>query len=118
MKKYLFILTKAAHTGNYLQETLDVILTTAAFDQVVGILLMDDAVFNLKKNQHSSDATFKDTSAIFHSLALYDVNDIYVETESVQLYGLEQTDFSLKTKLINRVDIKALIQQFDVIYSS
>jgi len=54
VKSYLFILRKPAHSGAHVQEMLDIILTTAAFDQKVSILLIDDAVFQLKKGQHPS----------------------------------------------------------------
>ncbi len=118
MKKYIFVLSNAAHTGTYLQETLDVILTTAAFDQSVAILLVDDAVFDLKQYQHSTELTFKDTSAIFQSLALYDVTNIYVELESMQAYGIQHSDLIMNAKIIDRSDVNSLVKQYDVVYSS
>ncbi len=117
MKKYLFILSRAAHSGVYLQETLDVILTTAAFDQSVSILLVDAGVFNLKKNQQTTDLNLKDTCSIFSALQLYDVNTIYVENESMQEFGIDEKDLIINTKNIKRTDIGLLMQKFDIIYS-
>ena len=57
MKSYLFVLQKPAHSGAYAQEMLDIILTTAAFDQAVSILLLDDGVFQLKKGEHPERPT-------------------------------------------------------------
>lgn len=117
MKKYLFILSRAAHSGVYLQETLDVILTTAAFDQSVSILLVDAGVFNLKKNQQTTDLNLKDTCSIFAALELYDVNTIYVEDESMKEFGIDEKDLAINTKNIKRTDIGLLMRQFDIIYS-
>jgi tRNA 2-thiouridine synthesizing protein C len=61
MKSYLFVLRKPAHSGVQVQEMLDIILTTAAFDQPVSILLLDDGVFHLKNGQHPESSGMKDT---------------------------------------------------------
>ncbi len=118
MKKCLFILRQAAHSGNTLQETLDVILTTAAFDQSVAILFLDAGVFHLKNNQQASVYSIKDTSAIFAALELYDVQGFYGEVESLQNYGVDHLDLSLKVQLILRANLSAFINQFDIVYSA
>ncbi|MEY3879842.1 MAG: sulfurtransferase complex subunit TusC [Pseudomonadota bacterium] len=71
MKTYLFILRKPAHSGAYVQEILDIILTTAAFDQKVSLLLLDDGVFHLKKNQQPESVGMKDTAANLCRRRLY-----------------------------------------------
>ena len=118
MKKCLFILRHAAHNGNTLQETLDVILTTAAFDQSVAILFLDAGVFNIKNNQLATQHSIKDTNVIFAALELYDVQDFYVEVESLQHYGVDQLDLSLQVQLLFRANLTAFINQFDIVYSA
>ena len=117
MKSYLFVLCKPAHSGAYAQEMLDIILTTAAFDQAVSILLLDDAVFQLKKGQQPENAGMKDTAAIFNALEIYDVNDIYAETESLQQRGLTPEDLCLPVQALCRKELAALMRRFDVIFS-
>ncbi len=116
-KRYLFILRKAAHSGAYAQEMLDIILTTAAFDQAVSILLLDDSVFQLKKQQYPEKHDMKDIVAIFSALEIYDVKDIYTEYESLQERGLSTDDLCLPVKIIVRRDTPELMQQFDVVFS-
>ncbi|MEY3882296.1 MAG: hypothetical protein RIQ94_3092 [Pseudomonadota bacterium] len=116
-KRYLFVLRKAAHSGVYAQEMLDIILTTAAFDQAVSILLLDDSVFQLKKHQYSEKHDMKDIAAIFSALEIYDVKNIYAENESLQERGLSADDLCLPIQLIVRRDTPELMQQFDVIFS-
>ncbi|MEI6146239.1 MAG: sulfurtransferase complex subunit TusC [Methylococcales bacterium] len=116
-KRYLFILRKAAHSGTYAQEMLDIILTSAAFDQHVSLLLLDDSVFQLKKHQSPEKYGMKDIAAIFHALELYDINDIYSEYESLYERGLSVDDLCLPVQTILRKDIAEHMHQFDVIFS-
>ncbi len=117
MKKYLFILRSAPHNGCHAQEMLDIILTTAAFDQHVSLLLLDDAIFQLKKNQQATKQGYKDTAAIFKALEIYDVNNIYVETESLQEYGLKSADLLLPVTELSRKKIIALMKSYDLVFS-
>jgi tRNA 2-thiouridine synthesizing protein C len=116
MKNYLFVLRKPAHSGAYLAETLDMILTTAAFEQNVSLLFLDKAVFHLKQNQHVSFGA--DTAATFKALELYDVTALFVERESLNESGLTENDLFLPVTLISRQEINSLMQTFDVLISS
>ena len=94
---------------------LDIILTTAAFDQYVSLLLLDDGVFQLKNGQHPDCAGMKDTAAILNALEIYDVNDIYTELESLQERGLKVGNLCLPVQALPRKDIAGLMQGFDVV---
>lgn len=115
MKTYLFILRHAAHSGARAQEMLDVILTTAAFDQSVSILLIDDGVFQLKKDQHPENVGLKDTAAIFNALEIYQVYNIYVEINSLQERGLNADELCLSLQTVYRKEVPGLMRQFDLI---
>ena len=117
MKSYLFVLRKPAHSGAFVQEMLDIILTTAAFDQKVCILLLDDGVFQLKNAQHPENTGMKDTAAIFNALELYEVNTIYTEVESLRERGLKPSDLCLPVLAIYRKDIAGLMKRFDVVFA-
>ena len=116
MKRFLFILRKPAHSGAYVQEMLDVILTTAAFEQSVSLLLLDDAVFHLKKAQSPDLFGRKDTASVFKALAFYDVNDVYVETESLEERGINMNDLAFNTQTLYRKDISDFISSFQVVF--
>ena len=117
IKRYLFILRKAPYSGTYAQEMLDIILTTAAFDQSVSILLLDDSIFQLKKHQYPEKHDMKDIATIFSALEIYDVKDIYIENESLKELGLGADDLCLPVKIIARKQLTTLMQQFDIIFS-
>lgn len=115
MKRYLFIMRRLPYSGTHLQETLDAILTAAAFDQHVALLFVDDAVWQLKNQQQPAGLGLKDTSAIFQALQIYDVNDLYVEQESLQAAGLTSTDLILPVVSLPRGEVSSLMRTYDLI---
>ena len=117
MKSYLFVLRKPSHSGAYVQEMLDIILTTAAFDQQVSILLLDDGVFQLKNGQHPENVGMKDTAAIYNALEIYDVTDIYTEVESLHERGLKPDDLCLPVQEFYRKNIAGLMKRFDIVFA-
>ena len=115
MKSFLFVMQMPAYSSIKVQEVLDVVLITAAFDQKVSVLLLDDAVFHLKKNQQGQLLANKDLSAVYRSLELYDVETLYVEQESLAERGLSVDDLLLPTQLINRTEIASVCSAFDFV---
>jgi tRNA 2-thiouridine synthesizing protein C len=115
MKKYLFVLRKPPHSGAQVQEMLDIILTTAAFDQPVSLLLLDDGVFQLKKDQKPECVGIKDTAVIFNALEIYDVKQLFIEVESLQERGLKPGDLCLPVREIYRKEIASLMKRFDIV---
>ncbi|MDD1622108.1 MAG: sulfurtransferase complex subunit TusC [Methylococcaceae bacterium] len=115
MKKYLFVLRRLPHDGNYVQEILDMLLTTAAFDQQVSVLFADDGVLQIKTRQNSAAAGFKDTAAVFGALDIYGVSALYVEIESLQARGLAIEDLILPVQPIKRREVNQLMLQHEIL---
>ncbi len=90
-------------------------MTVAAFDQEVSILLLDNAVFQLKKQQTPENAGLKDTAAIFKALPLYNVKTIYTETESLQERGLTVDSLSEAVIKIPRNKVGKFFKHFDLV---
>jgi tRNA 2-thiouridine synthesizing protein C len=118
MRKFLFVLNQPPHDGLSVQETLDVILTVAAFDQPVSLLLLDNGVFQIKQNQNPEQVALKDTSAVFKALEIYDVHNIYLEVESLQERGLKICDLILPVKEVYRKNIGSLMKLYQIVYGS
>lgn len=94
------------------------ILTTAAFDQTVRLLFIDQAVFLLKKNQRLDLIFAKNTVPIFDALQMYDIEDLYVESESLEAQGLSPQDLCIDIKLLGRSRIGGWIAQHDVVVNA
>lgn len=113
MKKFLFVLRKPNYSGLYIQEMLDIILTTAAFEQNVSVLLLDNAVFHLKTNQNAQ----KNTATMFELLQSMDVNNVFVETESLETHGLNTKMLTQKVQIKTRATICEFMSQFDIVFA-
>lgn len=113
MKKFLFVMRHPPQAGLRVRETLDLILTTAAFDQAVTLLFLDDGVYQLQRDQNPSEPP--QVAPLFAALELYDVEPILVEAESLAERGLTLADLILPAALIPRTAIAALISGHDVV---
>lgn len=114
-KRYLFTLSQAPHLGNGVQEALDLILTTAAFDQTVGVLFVDDGVWQLAEGQRANGLGFKDSAAMLQALALYGVTEVFVEQESLSERGLESGAPIIPLMLVDRCELPRLFNGYDVV---
>ncbi len=117
MKRFLFVLRKSSYDGLYVQEMLDIILTTAAFEQEVSVLFLDDAVFHLKVNQNAQNSGYKNTAMLFEILPTMDVNAIFVETESLLERGLNAEMLTQSVQFKSRATIADFMAQFDVVFA-
>ena len=79
VKKFLYINRRAPHGTIYAHEALEVVLIGAAFEQDVTLAFLDDGVFQLKKNQDTTDINTKNFSKTYGALEMYDVEKLYVE---------------------------------------
>lgn len=115
MKSYLFVMRSLPHIGCHVQETLDQMLTTAAFDQNVAVLFADDGVLQLKQGQDPACMTMRNTAAMFTALAMYDIEPLYVERESLSERGLSVADLILPVLAVPRDGVNDLLKQYDVL---
>ncbi len=91
-KKFLFVNRKAPYGTIYAWESLEVILISAAFEQDVSLVFVDDGVFQIAKGQDTTELGIKNFSPTYNALGDYDINKIYVEKESLEARGLTVDD--------------------------
>ena len=92
VKKFLYVNRKAPYGAIYAQESLEVVLIGAAFDQDVSMAFLDDGVFQLTKGQDTKATGLKNFSPTFRALGDYEVTKLYVEQESLDERGLTLDD--------------------------
>jgi|TARA_B100000953_G_scaffold276329_1_gene250358 tRNA 2-thiouridine synthesizing protein C len=115
VKKFLYINRRAPHGTIYAHEALEVVLIGAAFEQDITLAFIDDGVFQLKKNQDTTDINTKNFSKTYGALEMYDVEKLYVEKESMEKRGLTKDDLSVDVKVITSKDMQKLIEESEVI---
>ncbi|MFT5607705.1 MAG: tRNA 2-thiouridine synthesizing protein C [Parvicella sp.] len=91
-KKMMYVSRNAPHGSIYAHEGLEAVLMAAAFEQHVCMAFIGDGVFQLMKQQDTSEIESKNFSVTFNALGDYDVTHLYVEEESLQERGLDLND--------------------------
>jgi tRNA 2-thiouridine synthesizing protein C len=117
VKKFAFINRKAPYGTVYALESLEVVLISAAFDQDVSLMFIDDGVYELKKGQATKAIGMKNFSPTYRALEGYDIEKLYVEKESLEERGLTEDDLLVDVEVLSRADMAALMEEQDVILS-
>jgi tRNA 2-thiouridine synthesizing protein C len=117
MKKISIVQRRPPYGTSFAKEALDVVLMASAFEQEISMIFLDDAVWQLKSNQDTNVIGLKNFSATFKALELYEVKKIFVELESLQQRGVQETDLLLPVTVLSSSDLSQLLQQQDLILS-
>ena len=116
-KKFMFVNRKAPFGTIYALESLEVVLITAAFDQDVSLVFLDDGVYQLKRGMQTKGIEVKNFSPTYRALDGYDVEKLYVERESLLSRGLTAEDLLVDVTVLDRDELAALMQEQDVVLS-
>jgi tRNA 2-thiouridine synthesizing protein C len=117
VKKFMFVNRKAPYGTIYALESLEVVLITAAFDQDVSLVFLDDGVYQLKKAQQTKGIETKNFSPAYRALEGYDIEKLYVEKESLDARGLTEADLLVDVTILNSKEMGELMNQQDVVLS-
>lgn len=131
IKKFMYVNRRAPYGTIYAWESLEVVLIGAAFEQDVSLLFVDDGVYQIMKNQNTTELGMKNFSPTYSALGDYEVTKIYVEKESLEERGLtvddllplkwedEDDDWAEKDsiRVVSSDEIKTLLDDQDVIFS-
>jgi len=117
VKKFMFVNRKAPYGTVYALEGLEVVLISAAFDQDVSMVFIDDGVYELVKGQNTKAIDVKNFSPIYRALEGYDIEKLYVDDESLKARGLTTERLLVPVEVLNSAQIGELMDQQDVVIS-
>jgi len=117
VKKFMYLNRRAPHGTIYAQESLEVVLVGAAFDQEVSMVFLDDGVYQIRKDQDTSAIGTKNFAKAFRALEMYDVEQLHVERESLEARGMSEDDLSVEVQVKSSAEIAQLLDEQDVILS-
>ena len=109
-KSLLVISRQAPWSGPSAREALDIVLAGGAFDLPIGLLFLDDGVFQLAPNQTAKAVQQKDLSANLQALGLFGIDDVFACSHSLSARGLpppahaQALDSQAISQLIDRYD--------------
>lgn len=115
IKKLMYVNRRAPYGTIYAQESLEVVLIGAAFDQDVSVTFIDDGVYQLTKGQNTERVGMKNFSNAYRALEDYDVEKLYVERESLEARGIGEEEMIVDVEIKSAEEIKQLMEEHDVI---
>ncbi|MBI5182178.1 MAG: sulfurtransferase complex subunit TusC [Nitrospirae bacterium] len=113
--KIMFVMRKAPHGSIYAYEGLEAILIMGAYEQEISVAFIDDGVFALKKEQDTKPLGVKEFSKTFTALEDYDITNIYVDRESLELRGLSTEDLLIPVKVMEAGEIAKIMEEQHVL---
>jgi tRNA 2-thiouridine synthesizing protein C len=116
-KKFMFVNRTAPYGTVYALESLEVVLISAAFDQDVSLVFVEDGVYQLKKGQQTKGIETKNFSPTYRALEGYDVEKLYVESESLAARGLTESDLIVDVQVLASAELGKLMDEQDVVLS-
>ncbi len=91
-KKFMYLNRRSSFGTVYALESLEVVLITAAFEQDVSLVFIDDGVYQIVEGQNTDGIGMKNFSKTYHALGDYEINKLYVSAESLEERGLTEED--------------------------
>lgn len=113
-KHFLVVCRHPPYGESFAREALDVAMAAAAFDQKISMLFLGDGVLQLATAQLPAAIEQKSLEKQLGALALYDIDDIYVDAEACTERKLGAGDLSLPATPLNRDAIAALLSRCDI----
>lgn len=113
-KSLLIISRQSPWSGTSAREALDIVLAGGAFDLPIGLLFLDDGVFQLSPEQKSAAVQQKDLTANLQALTMFGVEELYACEQSLTERGIAVTN--LDEESLHRLppaEIAALIDRYD-----
>lgn len=118
IKRFMYVNRKAPYGRIYALEMLETVLISAAFDQDVSVVFIDDGVFQLKKGHDTKAVNMKNFSPTYRALEGYGIEKLYVEKESLAARGLAAADLIVPVEIVDATALAELMDQQDVIISN
>ena len=110
----LIISRQAPWSGLTAREALDIVLAGGAFDLPMGLLFMDDGVFQLVPDQQSSAIEQKNLTANLQVLSLFGVDDVFACSFSLEERGLARTALTVAdVQSLELEKVRELIARYD-----
>lgn len=99
------------------QLCLEMALASAAFDQEVNYVFLDEGVYQLLNAQNADAIGQKTLGNAFEALGLYGIENVIVDSDSLSTRSLSISDLVIPVKLSTRGNIAALIANSHAVFN-
>jgi len=112
-RSMLIISRQAPWAGPSAREALDIVLAGGAFQLPLGLLFLDDGVFQLTKAQQAASLEQKDLTANLQALPLFGIDSLFVARRSLAERNLDESSLALPVEILDDAGLSTLINRYD-----
>lgn len=112
-----FVSRGAPYGNNRATLCLDMALACAVFEQDVNYVFLGDGIYQLLKGQDGSAIGSKTLGNALETLALYGIEKIFVDQQSLYERGIDASELLPDMQLIDRVTIAELINKSGTVFN-
>ncbi|MFK8067862.1 MAG: sulfurtransferase complex subunit TusC [Gammaproteobacteria bacterium] len=116
-KRCLFINRKSPYESAHAQEALDMAYALSAFEHKVSLVFMDEGVLQILRDQDSTEIGIKNFSPAFRAWQDYEIDQLYVDEESLKKRAIKTSDLIVEVELINTDQLGKIINQQEFIFN-
>ncbi|WP_269619215.1 sulfurtransferase complex subunit TusC [Zhongshania sp. BJYM1] len=114
---FLYLFTRQAYGHSLAREAVDMALATAAFDQKISLVFLQDAIFQLLTAKDATIIEAKPHSGIINALPLYDIEKIFYLKEDREARQLSQNSLVAHASEISAAKLHELLRSADRVQS-
>ena len=117
--KLAFLFRTAPHGNAISREGLDALLAATAFcdEEEIGVFFIDDGVLNLLDGQNPELLLQKDFIRTFKLLDLYDIEQRFVCTDSLDQYNLNTEQLIISAEKIDRTSLINKLRRAEKVFT-
>lgn len=112
-----FISRSAPYGNNRANLCLDMALASAVFEQDVRYVFLDDGIYQLLKGQDGAAIETKTLGNALETLALYGIESVYADQQSLKPRGIDESDLLSDIQLIDSGALAKLIESSDTVFN-
>ena len=109
----MIVMRQSPYGSSLARASVDLALAMGAFEQNYDLLFMGAGVLQLIQKQDSEQIGVKNISRILSSLPLFDMDSVYVDAQSLQRYGLSESDLVLPVILLKDAELAGFLGDSD-----
>lgn len=111
MSQLTYLFRSAPHGSASGREGVDALLAASAYCEDISVLFIGDGVYQLIAGQQTGNILSKDYSPMLKLFDLYDIEQVYVCSESLAERGLAQADLVIDAESLSVVDMQAQLHR-------
>ncbi|EWH10386.1 DsrE family protein [Catenovulum agarivorans DS-2] len=113
--KHAIVFTQSPFATDKGKEGLELALTLATYEQPIALFFTGQAPLQLAKNINSDLLQRKNYTQGFNALDLYDIEQVYINAQSLDELQLNQRDLSIAAQVLSTEEFVAKLSHFDVV---